>query len=90
MDFVFFCCNAKGLKRSKTATSNFFRTLKIFEIGIKNWTFANFGSNFDNFCQKIGPNLLIFCQCFSIFVFFIFEKKKLNAKKVNFGPLTLQ
>ena len=41
----FFYCKIKGLKRSKTATSNFFRTLKFFEIGIKNWTFANFGPN---------------------------------------------
>ena len=86
----FCCCKAKGLKRSKTATSKFFRTLKFFEIGIKNWTFANFGPNFDHFLQKIGPNLLIFCLLFSIFVFFIFEKKKLNAKNVNFGPLALQ
>ena len=27
----FFCCKAKGLKRSKTATSKFFLTQKIFE-----------------------------------------------------------
>ena len=86
----FFRCKAKGLKRSKTATSNFFRTLKFFEIGHQYWRFGEFWSILKRFCANLVQILEHFEQFLWLSKIFRVRKKIEVAVFERFRPLALQ
>ena len=85
-----FCRKAKGPKLTFLASINFFTKMKNTNSNKFGQKMSKFGPTFwkkwTNLDQKLAKVQILI----PIFVFFILVKKIIDAKNVNFGPLTLQ